>query len=199
MQDLCQVQGVSSVATRCRCINHRSISPNAIDSLYNTYNGAIMKPRRRSRIAQQAFEWLGKMGIEVKPAIKTGEMYEFEYKDTLMFITEGTNDNELFLSAPIYLSGDSDERNREIYEIAESMTREELKDFIVEYVKGELSYVGQLYVRPSHIRKLRRYQLLQMLDDIVEIHNTFLYATMIAAAPIECWLNEEDLEKLENE
>ena len=139
------------------------------------------------------------MGIKVKPAIKTGEMYEFEYKDTLMFITEGTNDNELFLSAPVYLTGDSDERNREIYEIAESMTREELKDSIVEYVKGGLSYVGQLYVRPKHIRKLRRYQLLQMLDEIIEIHNTFLAATMIAAAPIECWLNEEDLEKLENE
>ena len=158
-----------------------------------------METVRISKTAQQAFEWLDKMGIEVKPTIKTGEMYEFEYKDTLMFITEVTNDSELFLSAPVYLTGDSDERNREIYEIAESMTREELKDFIVEYVKGGLSYVGQLYVRPKHIRKLRRYQLLQMLDDIVEIHNTFLYATMIAAAPIECWLNEEDLEKLENE
>ena len=37
------------------------------------------------------------------------------------------------------------------------MTREELKDYIVEYVKGALSYVGQVYVRPSHIRQLRPY------------------------------------------
>jgi len=158
-----------------------------------------METVRISKTAQQAFEWLGKMGIEVKPTIKTGEMYEFEYKDILMFITVDTNDNELFLSAPVYLTGDTDERNKEIYEIAESMTREELKDYIVEYVKEALSYVGQVYVRPSYIRKLRRYQLLQMLDEIVEIHNTFFFATMIASAPIEYWLNEEDLEKLENE
>lgn len=70
------------------------------------------------------------------------------------------------------------------------MTREELKGYIVEYVKEALSYVGQVYVRPSHIHKLRRYQFLQMLDEIVEIHNTFFFATMIASAPIENWLNE---------
>ena len=138
------------------------------------------------------------MCIEVKPAIESGEMYEFEYKDILMFITVDTNDNELFLSAPVYLTGDSDERNKDIYETAEYMTRDELKDYIVEYVGEALSYVGQVYVRPRHIRKLRRYQLLQMLDEIVEIHNTFLFATMVAAAPIEDWL-KDDLEKLENE
>ena len=157
-----------------------------------------METVRISKTAQQAFEWLGKMGIEVKPAIESGEMYEFEYKDILMFITVDTTDNELFLSAPVYLTGDDDERNKEIYETAEYMTREELKGYIVEYVGGALSYVGKVYVRPRHIRKLRRYQLLHMLDEIVEIHNTFLFATMVAAVPIEDWL-KDDLEKLENE
>ena len=152
-----------------------------------------METVRISKTAQQAFEWLRKMCVEVKPAIESGEMYEFEYKDILMFIIVDTNDNELFLSAPIYLTGDTDERNKEIYEIAESMTREDLKDYIVEYVKEALSYVGQVYVRPKHIRKLRRYQLLQMLDEIIEIHNTFLAATMIAAAPLEDWFPEDSV------
>ena len=155
-----------------------------------------METVRISKTAQQAFEWFGKMGIEVKPAIKSGEMYEFEYKDILMFITVDTNDDELSLSAPVYLTGDTNERNKEIYEIAESMTREELKDYIVEYVKEALSYVGQVYVRPSHIRKLRRYQLVQMRDEIIEIHNTFLAATMIAAAPLEdLFPNDSELHK----
>ena len=57
------------------------------------------------------------MGIEVKPAIITGEMYEFEYKDILMFITVDTNDNKLLLSAPVYLTGDTNERNKEIHEM----------------------------------------------------------------------------------
>ena len=48
---------------------------------------------RMSKTAMQAFEWLGKMGIEVKPAIESGEMYEFEYKDVLMLISADTNDN----------------------------------------------------------------------------------------------------------
>ena len=39
---------------------------------------------------------------------------------------------------------------------------------------------------------------IRMLDEIVEIHNTFLFATMVAAAPIEDCL-KDDLEKLENE
>ena len=157
-----------------------------------------METVRISKTAQQAFEWLQKMGIEVKPAIESGEMYEFEYENILMFITEDTNDNELFLSAPVYLTGDTDERNKDIFETAEYMTREDLKDYIVEYVEEALSYVGQVYVRPKHIRKLRRYQLIQMLDEIVEIHNTFLFATMVTAAPIEDLL-KDDLEKLENE
>lgn len=157
-----------------------------------------MAPAQISKTATQAFEWLQKMDIEVKPAIESGEMYEFEYENTLMFITVDTNDNELFISAPVYLTGDTDERNKEIFETAEYMTREELKDYIVEYVKEALSYVGQVYVRPKHIRKLRRYQLLQMLDEIIEIHNTFLSATMIAAAPLEYW-SPDDSELHEND
>ena len=153
-----------------------------------------METLRISKTATQAFEWLGKMGIEVKPAIKSGEMYEFEYNNILMFITVDTDDNELFLSAPVYLTGDTDERNKDIFETAEYMTREDLKDYIVEYVKGPLSYVGQVYVRPKHIRKLRRYQLLQMLDNIVQVQDTFFCATAIASAPLEYWIREEELE-----
>ena len=150
-----------------------------------------MAPVRISRSATQAFEWLRKMGIEVKPAIESGEMYEFEYENTYLFITVDTEDNELFLSVPVYLTGDTDERNKEIYETAECMARDDLKGYIVEYIEGALAYVGQVYVRPANLRKLRRYHLLQMLDEIIDVHNTFLAATMIAAAPFEDWFSNK--------
>ena len=150
-----------------------------------------MAPVRISRSATQAFEWLRKMGIEVKPAIESGEMYEFEYENTYFFITVDTEDNELFLSAPVYLTGDTDERNKDIYETAECMTRDDLKGYIVEYIEGALAYVGQVYVRPANVRKLRRYHLLQMLDEIIDVHNTFLTAAMIAAAPFEDWFSNK--------
>ena len=144
-----------------------------------------MQAVRISKSATEAIEWLRKMGIEEKPATNSEDMYEFEYEGTLMFITLDTNDDELFLSAPVYLTGDSEERNKEIYETAKHMTREELKDYIVEYVGESLSYVGQVYVRPGC--QLRRYQLLQMLKDIVDTYHTFLFAIMIAATAIEDW------------
>lgn len=142
-----------------------------------------MSALKISKSATQALEWLKKMGIEVAPAIKSGDMYEFEYQDTLMFITMDTDDNELFLSTPVYLTGETAERNKEIFDIAEYMTRDDLEDFAVEYVEDAMSYVGQLYVRPKNVRTLRRYHLLQMLDEMLDAHNTFLAATMIVASP----------------
>ena len=71
------------------------------------------------------------------------------------------------------------------------MTRDDLKGYIVEYIEGAMAYVGQVYVRPANLRKLRRYHLLQMLDEIIDVHNTFLTATMIAAAPFEDWFSNK--------
>lgn len=154
-----------------------------------TNNDVTMETNRVSKTAMQALGWLGKMNIEVKPAIKSGVMYQFMYNGILMFISVDTNDNELFLSTPIYLLGETDERNKDIYDIAEYMTHEELKDYIVEYVTDSLAYVGKVYVLSDRVRQLRRYQLIHMLEEIVEVHNTFLLATMIASAPIEEKIN----------
>lgn len=142
--------------------------------------------------ARRAFEWLRKMNIEVKLSIDSGDMYEFKYKEVLMFITTDTNDKELFISAPVYLMGKTDAENRDIFETAKYMTNDDLKDYIVEYVRGQLSYIGQTYVRPKHIPTLRKYQFLQMLDEIVDVYYTFLTATMIVAAPLEYWMGDYD-------
>ncbi len=139
----------------------------------------------------QALGWLKRMGIEVTRAKCDARIYEFEYNDILMLITiDSDNDNELSLNAPVFLTGKSDEKNKEIFETAKYMTSDTLKDFIVEYVHKELSYVGQTYVRPKHVRILRRYQLVHMLDQIRDAHDTFLLSTLIAAAPPEAWLGE---------
>lgn len=148
---------------------------------------------RISKIAQQALEWLVKMGIEVKPAIKSGEMYEFEYNDILMFLTLDTTDDELLLSAPIYLVGSSDAANKDIFEIALHMTKEELEDYIIEPVKSDLSYIARVYHRPENSAKLRRYQFIEMLDDLDKAYRTFMAAAMIVTATYQGW-NYEDLE-----
>lgn len=150
-----------------------------------------MGPKHISKTALQALEWLKKMGIEATAELG-GEMYEFEYKDTLMFITVDIEKNLLFITAPVYLTGQSDERNKEIFDIAEYMTHEELKDYIVEYVSGHLSYVGQIYPRPPY-GKLRRYQLISALDQIADLYETFFCATAIASAPLEEWFKDEEL------
>ena len=78
---------------------------------------------RISKIAHQALEWLVMMGIVAKPAIKSCEMYDFEYNDILMFLTLDTTDDDLLLSAPIYLVGSRDAANKDIFEIALHMTK----------------------------------------------------------------------------
>lgn len=149
-----------------------------------------METNKIPTTARRAFEWLRKMNIEVKPAIDSGDMYEFKYKNILMFIMTDTNDKELFLCAPVFLMGKTDAENKDIFEIAEHMTKDELKDYIVQYVCEQLSYIGQIYVRPRHVPTLRLYQFLHMLDEIVDVYYTFLTATMIAAAPLEDWMGK---------
>ena len=139
----------------------------------------------------QAMCWLKKMGIVVTRAKWQTSIYQFEYKGVLMLITiDSDNDNELSLNAPVFLRGESDEENLKIFETAKFMTSETLNNFVVEYVCEELSYVGQVYVRPKHIRTLRRYQLVEMLEQILNAHDTFSLATLIAAAPPETWFDE---------
>lgn len=87
---------------------------------------------RFSKSAAQALEWLRKMNIEVKASNQSGDMFEFEYKNILLLITVDTDDNELFISAPVYLTGDTDDSNKNIFDTAKQMTHDELKDYIVE-------------------------------------------------------------------
>ena len=56
-----------------------------------------METVRISKTATQAFEWLGKMGIEVKPAIKSGEMYEFEYENMRQAIAQKLGSDDAYL------------------------------------------------------------------------------------------------------
>ena len=131
-------------------------------------------------VARKAIEWLRKMNIEVKPVIGFDDMYIFKYNDVFMFIRTDTKPKELFLGAPVFLLGETNAENKAIFEIAEDMTKDILEDYIVQYVYEQLSYIGQIYVRPKHVPTLRLYQFLYMLNEIVDVHNTFLRATIEA-------------------
>lgn len=43
-----------------------------------------MGAKRNSRIVEQAFEWLEKMGIDVTPIPKSDRIYTFLYNDVLI-------------------------------------------------------------------------------------------------------------------
>lgn len=145
----------------------------------------MMKERRMSKMANEALMWLQKMQIEVEAADVDGVMYRFVYNDVEMFITSDTSDRELYISAPVYfMKGANEDVDVANFDMAKYMTRKELQNYDVEYVSGTMSYVGQTYQLPAQSRVLRRYQLIEMLDDMVRAHETFSAAAMVASAPI---------------
>lgn len=145
----------------------------------------MMKERRISKMANEALRWLQKMSIDVETADVNGAMYRFLYNDVEMFITSDTSDRELYISAPVYfMKGANEDVDMANFDMAKYMTRKDLQNYDVEYVSGTMSYVGQTYQLPAQSRVLRRYQLIEMLDDMVRAHETFSAAAMVASAPI---------------
>lgn len=142
-----------------------------------------------SKTSIQVLKWLEKMGIDANPTDESRVMYEFEYDSVFMYITTDTPDNEIFFSAPAYIFGESEERNRQVCETAENMIRDESEDYIVEYIEDGLSWIGQVYEKPKG--RLRRYQLEQMLDDFVGIYERFLLAVMTVTASLDLELSED--------
>ena len=140
-----------------------------------------------SKTVAQAMEWLRKMGIEVKPAIPSSEMYEFEYEGVLMMMFVALPNGQIQISCPFYLDDEKEEYKKQTFEIVKSIVKEDLKDYYIEYVGNGLAFIDQVWKRPQKSRVLRKYQLLQMLKEISDAYYTILAALALVAAPIEMW------------
>lgn len=127
-----------------------------------------MDAKRISRTVKQAFEWLEKMGIDVASIPESDGMYTFLYNGILIATKVDVPNEMLFLSSPVLLSGKTTEENNKIFAIAGSMAHGKLKHCLAPFCMDEMSGVVRLYMQPKNTYVLRRCQLLQLLNEVIE-------------------------------
>lgn len=132
-----------------------------------------MADKRFSKLAAEAIRLLGELGRDVKPAIPSGEMYELEYDDAPVLITVAADDDELHLSCPIYIFGDSSEEIWESYRFAEFLCEEHIKDYTIDMAREGLWYIWRVHTLPEGESTLTYLRLLGWLEDISEAYMMF--------------------------
>ena len=155
-----------------------------------------MEQPKTSKCAAQALRWLRKMGIEASPVNDGSGDYEFDYNDTPMLISTTTPEGSLIITALVYLLGDSRFDNSLIHEYALREVEGELEEFMVGLGGWDHSFVAKIFILPPQRGKLRRYQLIKMLNEVSVAYDKYLFATMMYSLPIrDLDLDVEQLSK----
>ena len=129
-------------------------------------------------IVNQAVQWLEKMGICVEYNAELQE-FEFEYKDAFVIIdaNHSTPKDVFSITCPYIFPDASSSENKAIFEKAKKRWAEHTDaDYcFCEMVDNNCAVVWCLYAR---YRKgvLRKYELLEMLDEVVYQWNLFMLA-----------------------
>lgn len=140
-----------------------------------------------SKTVRQAIEWLVKMEIDLSPIPQIDGMYSFLYKDVLVVTKIDVPDRMLFVASPILLPAETDEMNNIIFTVAKHLAHAKLADWYAPSVMGNLSAILKLYVLPKESRTLRRYQLLQLLDGLIDVSEAFqIVVNEVASMSDEC-------------
>ena len=151
-----------------------------------------------SRTAEEAISWLEEMGIEVKPAIPSHLMYEFEYKDVLMLMPVDFYDDHIQLSCPFHLIDNDEKINKQTFEIVQGVVKDKLAGYYIGYVGDGLAYIDRIWELPQG-HTLRKEQLVIMLGEISDAYDTVVTALALVETPIRIWESNGDNDKEHND
>lgn len=145
----------------------------------------MMTTNKLPKATAQAFEWLAKMGIEVKPLSDTGnDTYQFEYNGVDIWLhTDDVPDNNIVLSCLFCIEPEPSDWKECVFDMAVEMTKKELSNYIIEYVDEGICWIGNEWTISN--LPLRKYSLKQMLDEMSEAYNNFFVAIMCFSPPQE--------------
>ena len=128
----------------------------------------------------QAVEWLKKMGVKVELNTELNQ-YEFEYGDIFVILHTDTPEGVLSLTCPYVFADETQTRNRPTFEMANKWWSEHIctEHCFCEFVDNSCAYICCLYGR-NRTDALRRYELIEMLNDAVSKWQMFAFAMSIA-------------------
>ena len=131
-------------------------------------------------VISQAVEWLKKMGVKVELNTELNQ-YEFEYMNVYMFIHTDTPEGVISFTCPYVFADESSTMSKSIFEKANKWWSEHIctEHCFCEFVDNSCAYICCLYGR-NRTDALRRYELIEMLNDAVSKWQMFAFAMSIA-------------------
>ena len=134
----------------------------------------------KHKIVEQAIRWLEKMGICVEYNAELQE-FEFEYKGVFMVIHTDTPEGVLSFCCPYVFPDKLSNENKTICEKAKEWQTKHIdtEHCFCEFVDNDCAYICCLYGR-NRKDALRRYELIEMLEDTIFKWELFMIAISIA-------------------
>ena len=134
----------------------------------------------KHRIVEQALRWLEKIGIGVEHNAELQE-FEFEYKGVFMVIHTDTPEGVLSFCCPYVFPDELSNENKIICEKAKEWWTKHIDTAhcFCEFVDNDCAYICCLYGR-NRKDALRRYELIEMLEDTIFKWELFMIAISIA-------------------
>ena len=133
----------------------------------------------------QAVDWLKKMGVKVELNTELNQ-YEFEYGDAFVIMHADTPEGVLSFTCPYGFEDETSTMNRPIFDMAKGWWSEytSTEYCFCEFVDNDCAYVCSIYDR-DYSYPLRKYELIEMLSDVVSKWELLIFAISIAEKTVQ--------------
>lgn len=130
----------------------------------------------KSKIVEQAVRWLEKIGIGVEYNVELQE-FEFEYKGAFVIINTDTPEGVISFTCPYMFPDERSSENKATFERAKEWWTKHIDTAhcFCEFVDNDCAYICCLYGR-NRKDALRKYELLEMMDDTIYKWELFMIA-----------------------